>query len=239
MSAGRFALVALPLLLAACGDDGNAGDDGPADAFVIDGFDNGTCGADVRLTGELVDWETDASFCGIFGARLGTATGSTAPNGRFDVCTPDAATSQLAVMLPTAMSECSVPKSGYTTPTIVYVRKDVILSGGFYSARSITDARKASFYSDVVGAPFDATKGHIFVHVDGEPRAVSLAAAHGTTVAITGTTWAAGSTGTYVMFPNVDVGSGTTQLTVAGGAIGTGDIPVVAGTITNVTVNAR
>lgn len=237
-----FPVVAMLVFAGACGDDGG-GDDAPADAFVIDGFDNASCGDQVRLTGELVDWDTDASFCGIFEATLDVqpdgATDSTAPNGRYDLCTPDQVATQLVVTLPAAASECSVPMSGYSTPTLVYARKDVILSGGFYSARTITDARKPSFYTDLVGAPFDATKGQVFVHVHGAARPVSIEASHGTALAIAATAWAPGTTGHDVLFPNVDVGAGATMLTVEGGAIGTGTIPVVAGTITNVTVNAR
>jgi hypothetical protein len=114
----------------------------------------------------------------------------------------------------------------------------VILAGGFFSGRAFTVARQTTFFQSV-GAPFDATKAQVFVHVNGMPRAVSIAAAHGTTQAIVATTWGAGDTGHEVFFPNVEVSGGTTMLTVAGGAIGTGSIPLVAGTITNVSVLVR
>jgi hypothetical protein len=95
--------------------------------------------------------------------------------------------------------------------------------------------RQQSFFQ-AAGLQFDATKAQVFVHVNGTPHAVSLAATHDTAQAIVATTWAAGDTGKNVFFPNVDVGGGTTTLSVAGGAIGTGSIPLIAGTITNVSV---
>lgn len=236
----RYVLALAPLLasLVSCSDDG-----GSCDIPTDDMFDNGTCGDATRVAGEVADWDEDSSFCGIMGATItasgagGTTAGPTPPNGRFDVCTPGA-TSQLAVTLPTAMSGCTTPPSTYTTPTIAIIRKDVILSGAFYSVRSFTDARKTSFFADVVGAPFDASKAQVFVHVHGTPRPLTLAGTHGTTVAVADTTWAPGDTGHEVFFPNVDVGSGTAELSTTGCAVGTGAIPLTAGTITNVTINS-
>ena len=54
-----------------------------------------------------------------------------------------------------------------------------------------------------------------------------------------GTTWAAGDTGTDVVFPNVAVGTGKAKLSIAGGGLGEGDVPVMAGTITNVALIAN
>lgn len=210
--------------------------------IVVD-IDNGSCGDQVRLTGEYVDWDTEASFCGIneavFEVEGDGQMDSTAPNGRFDLCTPDQAATRLNITQPSVNSQCTTPPAMYTMPTILYARKDVIQAGAFYSARSWTTARQDTLFA-LVGAPFDATKAHVHVHVDGNPRAVSIAAAHGTVLAIaTGaSTWSAGATGADVFFPNVDVGGGQTMLTVTGGAVGTGNIPLVAGTLTNVTVLA-
>jgi hypothetical protein len=235
----RCALALLPvLLLVACGDDGNS-----CDAPIDENFDNGTCGSAVRLTGEFVDWDTDATFCGINMATLtATGTGGTSdgsnPNGRFDLCTPDEQEGTLTVTQPTAMSECTNPKSIYTTPTIVYYREDVIKSGALYSARSFTDARKATFFNDVVGVPFDASKGQVFVHVVGTPRDITLDVGHAGVVAIADTDWAPGTSGHEVFFGNVEITpSGKAKLGTSGCAVGVGDIPVMAGTITNVTLN--
>lgn len=228
-------VVCVTWLLGACGDDGAGPVDAPVPAVDID---NGSCGDQIRFTGEYVDWDSDASFCGVNGALIevvGGSMDSTAPNGRFDLCISDAPTTRLEVTQPTAMSQCTALPSSYTVPTILVANKVVIQSGAFFSARAFTTARQATFFQ-MLGAAFDSNKAQVHVHVEGAPRAVQITAAHGTTQAITATTWAAGDTGKEVVFPNVDVGGGTTMLTVTGGALGTGSIPLVAGTITNVTV---
>ncbi len=207
-------------------------------AFTID-IDNASCGDQLHFTGEYVDWDKDAAFCGIGEATVEVdgdgATDTTAPNGRFDLCIPRDPTVRLTVTQPSGNSMCTNPPSGYSVPTIFQANRDVILAGGFYSARAFTTARQDTFFQ-AIGQPFDSNKAQVFVHVSGTPHAVSLAATHGPAQAIATTMWAPGGTGKDVFFPNVDVGSGTTMLTVEGGAIGTGSIPLVAGTITNVSV---
>lgn len=232
------ASLALVVMLAACGDDA-----GSADAsFTID-IDNASCGDQLHFTGEYVDWDTDVSFCGIGDATVEVegdgATDTTAPNGRFDLCIPRTSpTTKLIVTQPPNMSMCSNPPSMYGIQAILFAKHDVILAGGFFSARAFTTARQDTLFQSV-GVPFDATKAQVFVHVNGTPHAVSLAANHATAQAIMTTTWGAGNVGKNVFFPNVDVGGGTTVLTVEGGAIGTGTIPLIAGTITNVSVLVR
>jgi hypothetical protein len=232
----RTALVVFVLSgCSGCGDDGATVDA----SFVVD-IDNGSCGDQLRFTGEYVDWDTDAAFCGIGDATIDVegdgATDTTAPNGRFDMCIPRTSpTTKLIVTQPSGNSQCTNPIAGYSVPTILIANRDVILAGGFFSGRAFTTARQASFYQ-AAGLQFDSNKAHVFVHVNGTPRAVSLAAAHAAPQAIVTNAWAPGDTGKEVFFPNVDVGSGTTTLMVSGGAIGTGTIPLVAGTITNVSV---
>lgn len=223
------------LALVGCSDDANK------DASVD--IDNGACGADVRFTGELLDWDSHTSFCGIKDAMLQVGSGpvdSTAPNGRFDLCLPNAnATTPLMVTLPTAASECTHPASTYGTPTMLYAIRAVIRGGGFFSGRTITANRLPAFFTQI-GQTYDPTKAIVFVHVHGAtPRAISLASAHGAPQVITGTAWAAGDTAADVMFPNVDVGTGKVKLSIAGGGIGEGDVPVTAGGITNVSVIAN
>ena len=237
-------LLVLLVTVAACGDDGSsAGDGGPDDIMIVVDIDNGSCGDTVRITGEYINWEQASGFCGIneavFEVEGGGQMDSTAPNGRFDLCTPDQAATRLVITQPTANSQCTQVPAGYTLPTILYARKDVIQSGAFYSARSWTTAQQDVIFT-AVGQPFDAAKAQLHVHVDGTPRAVSIAAAHGPTQAIASGTevWSAGATGTDVFFPNVDVGSGQTLLTVAGSSVGAGNVPLIAGTRTNVTVLA-
>jgi hypothetical protein len=235
MLAGRF-VVSVSLMFGACGDSGGGAVDAPIVPLDID---NGSCGDQIRFTGEYVDWDNDASFCGINDALIevpGGAMDNTAPNGRFDLCIPDAPTTRLDVTQPSANSQCTTPPAPYTVPTILFASKAVIQSGAFYSARAFTTARQQSFFTMVVGQPFDPSKAQVFVHIDGPARALSLAAAHGPTQAVMTTMWAAGTAGHEVFFPNVDVSGGTTMLTTDGGVVGTGAIPLVAGTITNVTI---
>jgi len=241
MLAGRL-VVSVSLVLGACGDDGA----GPVDAAIIPvDIDNGSCGDQVRFTGEYIDWDSHNSFCGINEAVIEVAGGgamdNTAPNGRFDLCAPDAPTTRLDVTQPAGNSQCTTPPSGYSVPTILFANKAVIQSGGFFSGRSFTTARQATFFQ-MIGAAFDSNKAHVFVHIDGPERTVSISAPHGLTqsvrVGIVSNDWVTGAQGTDVFFPNVDVGTGTTMLTTDTAAIGTGSIPLVAGTITNVSIKS-
>jgi hypothetical protein len=221
------------LALGACSGGGGV------DAYTVD-IDNGSCGDQLHFTGEYVDWDKDVTFCGINEATIQVegdgAMDTTAPNGRFDLCIPRmGATTKLIVTQPANPSMCTSTAASYTVPTILWASHDVILGGGFYSARAFTTARQASFFQ-AIGLTFDATKAQVFVHVDGPQRAVSLAATHDAPQTIVASNWAAGDSGHEVFFPNVDATGGTTLLIVNGGAIGAGSIPLVAGTITNVSL---
>jgi hypothetical protein len=228
--------VVLAFVLAACGacgDDGGTVDAAPACTV---SFDNGSCGDQLRFTGEYVDFDNDTTFCGIFEATFEEAGGGmdiTAPNGRFDMCV--SGSTSVAVTPSANMSQCTQPSSTYSRSAIAVANEDVLRCGAAWSGRNITAAREAS-----LGVTLDAAKAHVFVHVDQGSRTIALAATHGTTQAVTDTTWAAGDTGHEVFFPNVDIGAGTTALTITGGAaLGAGDIPLVANKITLVTVLAQ
>ena len=229
----RLGTLSTALALAACPGDG-----GSNDAPVVADIDNGSCGDLLRFTGEYIDWDADAKFCGINQALVKLSGGemtTTAPNGRFDLCIPNGPEQTLLTITPSAgLSECTTPNAAYPLPAIAVATKSVILGGLFWSGRGFTTDRQTT-----LGVTLDPAKGHVFVHVGGTPRAVSLAAAHGTAQAVVTTAWADGDTGHEVLFPNVELGGGTTTLAVAGGAIGTGSIPVAAGTITTVDVIAN
>lgn len=228
-------LVLLVPGLIACG-----GDAAGVDATPVIDIDNALCGDQINFTGEYVDWDNDSRFCGIIDASFvvqgGGAMDTTAPNGRFELCIPNAATTLLDVTPTTRASACAMTPGAYETRGLVVANRAVIQAGGFFQARNFTTPRRAQVFG---AAGFDATKAHVLVHVNGTPRRVSLAAAHGQAQAVTGTTWAAGEVGSAVFFPNVEVSGGMTTLGVDGGAIGAGSIPLVAGTITHVAVIAR
>jgi len=231
--------ISLLCLLACAACNGCGGNDGAVDAPVAIDIDNGVCGADLRFTGEIIDWDADAGFCGIFDAHVavrdGGPAGNTAPNGRYDFCVSSDQAVTLADITPAAVdSECTTPPSTYPLPALIVGNHAAILAGSFNSARLFTTAREAT-----LGVTIDRAKAQVLVHVNGTQRAVSLTASHDAAQANAATTWAAGDTGHDVFFPNVELGGGSTRLTVDGGAIGIGDIPLVAGTITEVSVLAN
>lgn len=231
-------LLCASLVLAACGNGGS----GPVDATITVDIDNGSCGDQLRFTGEYVDWDFDTNSCGIFDASFVTQDDSsmdtTAPNGRFDFCIPSGNDTVLVDVTPaTANSQCSNPPSAYSLAGIAVANPAVIRAGGFFSARNFTAARGPMFFQQV-GVALDPSKAQVFVHFNGTPRAVSIDAAHAAVQATMTNTWAAGDTGRNVFFPNVEVGAGSTMLSVAGGAIGTGSIPLAAGKFTYVSVVA-
>lgn len=219
----RFVLLALAL--AGCSGGGGK----KPDAAITDG-------QPLTFTGEYVDWfSTDTGFfCGIFQATFtvhgdATKTSTTNPNGRFTLTLDPKQTTQVDITPPTGQSECSQPKSTYNVPGIIIADASVIASGGMYSARAFTvDA------ATMVG--YDSSKAQVLVHVDGTPRAVSITGNHQPTEAFDGTMWAAGDTGVNVYFPNVDPAPGMTTVSTTGTALGTGTVPVAAGTFTYVTV---
>jgi hypothetical protein len=216
--------ILLALAIAGCGDDGG----NKIDAAISDG-------QPLTFTGEYVDWfSTDSAFCGIFQATFtvhgdSSRTNMTNPNGRFTLSLAPAQTTQIDITPPTAQSECSQPPSTYNVPGIIIADASVIASGQMFSARAFTVAQAAS-----VG--FDSTKAQVFVHVDGTPRAVSITGTHQPAEAFDGTTWAAGDTGANVYFPNVDPAPGMTTVSTTGSSIGTGTVPLAAGTITYLTI---
>jgi hypothetical protein len=211
--------------IAGCGGGGSGADAAPD-------IDNGTCGATIRFTGEYVDWDNDTTFCGLFSAVFtvqGNGMQSTLPpNGRVDLCVPDQATTLIDIAPPTQTPSCKTAADHYRLPGIAVADKAVILAGGSWSGRSFTEARQS----------FDTTKAQVYVHVVGPARAVSLDAqhAHGPAQAVADKTWAAGDTGHEVYLPDVDPTGGSATLSVAGGAIGAGAIPLVAGKMTTLTV---
>lgn len=225
------------LLCACCGGNHNA-----ADAAIDMSLIDSRCGANEFFTGEIVDWDSDTpgiGFCGVFNAKVAVASNinTTNPNGRFELCLASAPTTQVTLTPPAGGSQCLAGMPTYSIPGVLVATKAVIDSGGLFSARMISTPRVTTFYQGA-GTTYDATKAQLFVHVDGTPRAVSISAASDAAQAWNGTAWAAGATGSNVFFPNV-APAGTTTVSVAGGAIGTGEVPLAAGTISYVTVIAN
>ncbi len=217
------------VIVCACSDPAASPDAMPPDVMAPDS-NNGTCDSMLRLTGAYEDWDSSATaFCGIFGAEFtvqgGGATSTTAPNGRFDLCIPDAAQVLVDIKPPTAESQCANPRATYSLPGIAVADRAVIVAGGAWSARAFVTSRQL----------VDPTKAQVFVHVSGIPRKVTVNADHASTQARTNDTWSTGDTGNDVFFLDVDPSGGAAELS-ADGAIGGGSIPLVAGKVTYVSI---
>ncbi|HSK03421.1 MAG TPA: hypothetical protein VK932_19350 [Kofleriaceae bacterium] len=223
-----------PLALLCCATACTGCSDNPTtpDARVdaaIDG-DPGPCDSGQHfVTGELVDLDSTAGqFLGVFNARLtaeGTPprTATTAPNGRFELCAPAAPPITLDVDAP----------GDY-------------LDGKMYLEAMEPDARPLSFRAFSAARAsmlyaFDPTRAHVLVYLAGDRSDLSLDRPHAPPLAgsddgTPGTvTWAAGTSGRYVLFPNVDASSPTA--TLGGDLSGPHTIPVAAGQLTLVAIS--
>lgn len=235
--------LAVAVALVACTAFAACSDDAACDLSMTVTPDHGACGADLSFTGELVDWDNDTTFCGVFDALVqvqgGAAMDRTAPNGRFEsICIPDRDVTLLDVTPSAADSQCTNPKAPYPMAGILVANRAVIGAGGFFSLRTFTTARRTAFFQ-AAGLTFDPNKAQVLVHVDGAQRPVRIAAAHDAPQAVADKAWAPGDTGHEVFFPNVDPSGGSTMLSVDGCAAGTGEIPLAAGKFTYLAVFAR
>lgn len=226
MTAARFSFL---FMIGACGGGGAS-----PDAAVDTG--NGICGTSLRFVGEYVDWDNDKSFCAIANAQVtvqGTGTQKVTPlNGEIDLCIPDQPVTLLDITPPVTVPDCKTDKThNYRLPTLAVASKAVIAAGGEWAGRTFVEGRET----------YNPAKAQVLVHVNGTPRAVSLDAAHahGPIQAVANDTWAPGDTGYEVFIPDVDPAGGSATLSVAGGAVGEGSIPLVAGKLTTLAVIAN
>jgi hypothetical protein len=86
------------------------------------------------------------------------------------------------------------------------------------------------------GMTFSTTAGHVLVVKRGTPGALTLgAAASFVSDGVDDTSWTAGGTGTFTLFPNVPVGTGTA--TLGGTFTGPTSVPLAAGKLTIVAIS--
>jgi hypothetical protein len=231
-----LALVAATLA-SACGGSSSTPDappDTPPD--VVSG-----CGADLLFTGEIVDWDSIGD-CGVANATVavrGTPaqTDDSNFNGRFEVCVPQQGQTAVDVTQSADASRCARVGGKYPVRGVFVADPAVIgLNALSFSARAMTQARQDAMFTQI-GAAYDAAKAQLVVHVAGTPRAVSISSAHAASQSYDGSQWAAGSTGAYVLFPNVAPGAAT--ITVTGGAVGPSSVTLEAGAYTYVTLIAN
>jgi hypothetical protein len=208
--AGLVALASIGLT--ACGDDGNQ----PADAAIDAVIDAPP--ACVPLTGEVIDWDSSsATFCGVFGAKVTargapTVTDTTNPNGRFELCVARQAQTVLDVVFSANPSECATPSEIYPGPAVFVADQAVVDASTLLTARAMMTMRQAAMFTQA-GTTYSAAQAQLIVHVIGAASPVTISTAHATAQAYDGTTWAAGSAGSDVFFPNA--APGATQVSVA------------------------
>jgi len=227
-------LASLMLLgLVACGDNLQpAVDARPIDSAPVDAAVDGPCATGRYVTGELVDLDsTNAAFAGVsnaqFTQRGGAGMDATSPNGRFEMCVASTTSYLFDVDAPATHAD-----------SIAYFEAEAIEGGRMISFRTWTGGRAQSFYTSL-GLTFDPAKAHVLVFAAGDRSQLTLSGgSHGTVVAGNGGettgayTWAAGASGRYVLFPNVDPTAG--EVMVIGDLSGPHLVPVAAGKITQV-----
>ncbi len=235
-------------VLGACGDGGAR----PTDASLDTPIDMapGTCAdADVLFTGEIIDWDwTNMQQCGVNRATLmvrgqTARIDSTNPNGRFELCLAHQAETIVDFTFSMNASECDTHPGTYPGRGVLIAEQAVIDAGGAFSARAMTAERMATMFT-AIGQPYNAAQGQLVVHVAGTPHVVSLSTMnHGAAQQFNGTTWepapVTGAVGSYVWFPNVDLGGGPVTVSVAGGAVGATAVTLEAGAFTYLTVIAN
>jgi len=235
------ALIAV-VLGAACGDGAratsdasSARDDAPTDVEPDADLVN------FDVTGSYIDWDaSDAAPCPVVGStwtvtydhsRVATTDGA----GNFTISLTSYYV-ELDIAPPTAPSNCAKPAGVYALAGHAIIPPALHFDSGHFVARAMSSSRLTSMF-DAIGQPFDASAGQLVVHVDGPPRAVSIDSPHAAVQAFDGTTWAAGATGSDVLFPNIDLATTPrTTVAVVGGAIGTGSVALLANHIVYITV---
>jgi hypothetical protein len=222
-------VVTFAALVPACGNDeafpvDGASADARVDAATADAA-NTDCSGNNPYTGELIDFDsTEADFLGVFDAHFSVrgeadCTADTAPNGRFILSLPDSG----------GITDIDAP-TGYLDGIAVVKPQQFLNGGATFSYRDLTTTRATELYT-LFSETFDPTKAHVVVNQTADHEGFTLLATHGIVVgSADGSAWAEGDSATYILFTNVDVGTGMTTLT--GTATGNSEIPLEAGKIT-------
>lgn len=241
----RTSCLVFAALLGACGDNRQGPIDGAPIDMAVDAppVDEGPCGSNRFLGAELVDWDSSqAAFMGVNGAtftqRGGTATTTTPPNGRVEMCIGTTTS---------FIFDVDVANAAYLD-AIAYFDLEAVVGSApanqHVKFRGITAARAASFYTER-SLTFDASKAHVLVYLAGDVSNISLDRAHGTpqvgtyTATTDSITWSTGTAGAnaakYVLFPNVDATNPTGV--IEGDLQGDHSIPLEAGKLTLVGIS--
>ncbi len=233
-------------------DDGDASlidapidspNDPPIDARVIDApqpidatVDAVGCGADLRLVGELIDWDsTNAGFIGVGGAAFTvvgdiTRTATTSPNGGLVLCVSSAVTSQVDIVA-----------QNYTRGRLVVDPAVFAPVGSRFEARGLKTGMDAVNQFMEFGQPFNIGFAHILVYKIGAPIPLALSPAINppqlsfVSDGPNDISWSAGDTGTFTLFPNRPI-SGDLTLTSTATFTGPTTISLAGGRFTIVVI---
>lgn len=208
--------------------------DPPSDGFVpVD--TTSVCGRDTPIQGELIDWDSsDNDFLGVFQASI-TQDGdpsvavSTPPNGRLEFCANGTLPLAFTFDGPADYLDGTITIDANVPTTLLRP----------LSFRAITATRAASFFTER-GLTFDPDKAQVIVVQTGDASALTLTGTHGTAQQgidpnVDGNIqWSAGSSGRYVLFPNVTPSATGVQL--GGDPLGPRTVPAVAGQVSLVAI---
>src|SRR5688572_20923611 len=224
-SASALALVTIVSLgCGGCGGGDGDADARPADADDADADPDGCSGAQA-FTGELIDFaSTDETFLGVFDAVFTlrdepTCTGTTAPNGRFVLEAPDDHFTVFDVDAPDDYLDGIWPVgSGFAASP---------------SGRALTAADLAGL--DVT---LDPTRAQVMLSQSNlNPLPLTISGTQDETFTTQdGAVWTPGNDLRYVLYTNVEIGSGTQTLTDAQAVTETlGELVVEAGKVSYIT----
>ncbi|MCG8424405.1 MAG: hypothetical protein MJE77_41460 [Proteobacteria bacterium] len=205
----------------------DAGSDAPPSA----------CPGQLLFTGEYLDWDNPQSFMGVLDAMVTEVANpsnsdTTAHNGRSTLCLPAGITSYV----------------DFTHDTYIDIRFTVspdAIAKGPYSVEGLTDARAGQVFTQI-GRTFDSARAQVLIAIydySGNRPAIGATATvdnnneggfvdDGTGASAQGTEL---TDDQFVFFANVDIGGGTTPVTVTPPTgktcVGPPEIQLVAGQI--------
>lgn len=219
---------------AGCGDNNAAAPDAPVDAMP-DAMPDPICAGTDLLEGDVIDFGwTPGMPLGVSNAILRlrdepACWTHTAPEGWFNM------------MLPTTGGIIDLDNPGDYLDGLMDLRGtlDVLEDWGLrFRARGLTTER-ANTLNAALGQTYDPTRGQVMVYQAFQLTRFTLTGTNGIVVSMVNQwgTWAPYNGGLYTLFTNVEVGTGTQDLSAEGAwpCYGTGSVPVEAGKVTYVT----
>jgi hypothetical protein len=222
---------------AGCGDDAAQLLDASvvADGSTSDSpeYDPGPCGDDMLVTAAFVGLDhSEAAPAPIAGATFtaqadATRTAISAADGHFELCVPVSGTTvDLRIAAP------GDHLAGFLTFSDWAAQQ--YRGWGTLYVRSFSAAGASELYSTQFGVQFDPARAHVLVinACDGDSASLDRphdAAQSAYSAADEAPTWAPGSEGHYVLFPNVDVSQPSGTTSSSGQSI---EIPLQAGRLT-------